>query len=125
MEGAPFCGASSLTELILDDCQFVFPGYEVPERFVQVASTLLSNDNDAVNGSYILSHCQHVERLSMKNATWSTSYRNQAETYPIPQEMLMKMVRRHAALRWLRSDLTEENLAILQQERPEITFVTE
>jgi len=43
----------------------------------------------------------------------------------IPQDMLMKMVRHHPTLRWLRSDLTPENVAILQQERPDITFVSE
>jgi hypothetical protein len=37
--------------------------------------------------------------------------------------MIMKMVRRHPALKWLRSDLAE-NVSILQQERPDITFAS-
>ena len=37
----------------------------------------------------------------------------------------MKMVRLHPTLKWLRSDLTAENVAILQQERPDVTFVSE
>jgi hypothetical protein len=39
--------------------------------------------------------------------------------------MLIKMVRLHPTLRWLRSDLSEENVAMLKQERPEITFVSD
>jgi hypothetical protein len=33
-------------------------------------------------------------------------------------------VRRTLTLRWFRSDLTAENVALLQRERPEVTFVT-
>jgi hypothetical protein len=36
----------------------------------------------------------------------------------------MKTVRLYPTLKWLRSDLTAENVAFLQQERPGITFVT-
>ena len=43
----------------------------------------------------------------------------------LPQEVIVKMVRNRPQLRWLRSDLTPENVAMLQQERPEITFVSE
>jgi hypothetical protein len=45
----------------------------------------------------------------------------------VTQELLIKMVRRLIAptLRWLRSDLTQENIVLLQQERPGITFVSE
>lgn len=40
-------------------------------------------------------------------------------------EMLIKMVRLHPTLRWLRSDLTEENVAMLKQERPDQTFLSD
>lgn len=71
----------------------------------------------------MLSRCTRLERLSIKNTTWSTYLGT--EQWPVPQEMIMKMVRRNRNLRWLRSHLTEENIAILQQERPDVTFVAE
>lgn len=43
----------------------------------------------------------------------------------IPQDVLIKMVRRHPLLKWLRSDLLAENVALLEEERPEITFVSD
>ena len=72
--------------------------------------------------------CRSLERLSIRNVTWAypmcpTDIDDQAG--PLSQEMLIKMVRRHPTLRWLRSDLSEENIAMLQRERPEITFVSE
>jgi len=40
--------------------------------------------------------------------------------------MLMEMVvGKHSSLLWLRSDLMEENIARMKQERPDITFVHE
>jgi hypothetical protein len=39
---------------------------------------------------------------------------------PVSQELLIKMVRRYPALRWLRRDLTQGNIAMHQQERPDI-----
>lgn len=35
------------------------------------------------------------------------------------QEELIKMVRRHPTLRWLQSDLSNENVVMLKQERPD------
>ena len=45
--------------------------------------------------------------------------------YFIVKKMIIKMVRGHSSLRQLRSDLTEETIARMQQERPAITFVRE
>lgn len=42
------------------------------------------------------------------------------------QDMLVKMVRNLSRLRWLKSDLSKENVvAMLKGERPEVTFVSE
>ena len=123
MEGQGF-GASScsrLTELILDGCCLVHHPYG---RRIQEALAIMSTDTVGQNIN-ILRRCKNLERLSIKGATLSISYSDHATNEPIPQEMLMKMVRCHPALRWLRSDLTQENVAILQQERPEVTFVME
>lgn len=83
----------------------------------------LSNDE---GGIFLLNKCQNLERLSMQGATLCLVHGDTQQTLrevPGSQAMLMKMVRLLPALRWLESDLTPENVAILQQERPEITFV--
>lgn len=67
-----------------------------------------------------------LESLSIKGATWeqcTSCHDVKHKPNAIPQAALMKMVRNHRSLRWLRSDLSEENLAILKSERPDITFV--
>jgi hypothetical protein len=40
------------------------------------------------------------------------------------QEMLMDFVRSAPSLQWFRSDLTPENVAMLQRERPGVTFAS-
>jgi hypothetical protein len=71
---------------------------------------------------FLFEFCIQLQRLSIINATWTAI--DSKATQPISQEKLMKMVRNHPKLRWLRSDLTDENIAMLQQERPEFTFVS-
>jgi hypothetical protein len=44
-------------------------------------------------------------------------------TEPISQKAIMKFVRFTPTLSWLRSELTDKNVAILRLERPDITFV--
>jgi hypothetical protein len=41
---------------------------------------------------------------------------------PIPQSMLIRFVRNAPNLRWFRSDLTSENVVMLQRERPDVVF---
>jgi hypothetical protein len=72
---------------------------------------------------HLMQNCSGLERLSIKNATWCLQ-QNPAEVFPISQEMLIKMVRNHRTLRWLRSDLSAENVALLKQDRPHFTFVS-
>jgi len=102
-----FC--SSLTELNLD-------GYHV--KCDMTRSFMLG-----LEYWFMWKACKGLERLSMKNATWICNDMSAPE--PLPQEMLINMVRRHPTLRWLRSDLTAENVAMLKQEKPEITFITD
>jgi len=72
---------------------------------------------------FMFMRCRSLERVSVKNASFDSS--PDVDSSPVTQEMLIKFVRRTPSLRWLRSDLTEENTVMLQQERPEITFVTD
>jgi hypothetical protein len=73
-----------------------------------------------------------LERVSIRNAKYCVSskfpllmrMRDLSEPKAVPQEGLMKFVRHASNLRWFRSDLTPENVAILKAERPEITFVS-
>jgi hypothetical protein len=104
-----------LTELCLDDARYAF----CKEGEIQ-----LSSDATNYHERYVFAKCAHLERLSIKNLTWSASD-DARDLRPLSQDMLIKMVRRHPALRWLRSDLTAANIAMLQRERPEITFVSE
>jgi hypothetical protein len=78
---------------------------------------------DGRNGSDLLMICKALERLSIKNSTWCL-WENPNEKSPVSQDMLIKMVRNHQTLQWFRSNaLSADNVAMLQQERPEITFV--
>jgi Leucine-rich repeat (LRR) protein len=79
--------------------------------------------DDTDTACYMLMECAPLERLSIKNTSLtSVSYYAQ-EAQPVSQEIIMKFVRHTPTLRWLRSDLTEENVAILHQERPNVKFV--
>lgn len=60
----------------------------------------------------------NLTRVSCRGARW---YSN-AKFSPISQESLIQFVRSAPNLRWFRSDLFKENLAILREERPEIVF---
>ena len=99
--GEDFQGLTLLKELCLDG--FLFRSYE-PSR-------------------YMFERCPTIERLSIKDCAFYEWDR--APEAELPQEDLIKMVRNHPLLRWLRSDLSAENVAMLQQERPEMTFVSE
>ena len=74
---------------------------------------------------YMFEHCPRVERLSIKGCTLYEYGGEEEVESELPQEDLIDMVRNHPSLRWLRSDLSAENVAMLQQERPEMTFVSE
>lgn len=127
LHGFDFYCTRGLTELMVDGCHFVSDrnGNMDDQREAllnEFSNNALGEDGD----SYIFKHCRNLERLSMKNATWSTSTSHWAlPPEPIPQEMIVKMVRHHPTLRWLKSDLSPENVAMLQQEKPNITFETE
>jgi hypothetical protein len=51
--------------------------------------------------------------------------RRSGEAAPVPQNVLVELVARLGSnLRWFRSDLTPENVAILQEEHPDVTFAS-
>lgn len=72
---------------------------------------------------YMFMHFPRLQRLSIKNCTWGIWGSDDSNV--VSDEMIIKMVREHSSLRWLKSDLTEENITRMKQERPDITFVSE
>lgn len=74
---------------------------------------------------FLWMHCSRLERLSMKNTTWERVTYMSSPRRLFSQDMLIKLVRLHPTLRWLRSDLTEENMAMLRAERPEVTLLND
>jgi hypothetical protein len=71
----------------------------------------------------LLQEFPNLERVTLKHAT----YLNRDFGVPdywkqLPQEALIKFVRHTPKLRWFCSDLTQENIAILKEEHPEVEF---
>lgn len=110
---------SNLMELMLDEYQVRYAG----SRNDFLRNFTFEEGTDFPSNYYMWIFCRRLKRLSMKNATWICQDMSAPE--PLAQGAIIKMVRRHPTLRWIRSDLTEENVAMLKQERPEITFVTD
>jgi hypothetical protein len=106
---------STLTELYLDDTEF------------RACSRMWLEDAYSGQGAdiFMLKDCPYLERLSIKNARYYNRWSSPAQRGPVTQGMLIKVVRHLANLQWFRSDLSEENIVMLQQERPSITFVSE
>lgn len=77
------------------------------------------NDDLSNHENYLFMHFQKLERVSMTNATWDviTPHDYNAHYHPITQNMLIKLVR------WLKSDLTDENIAMLKAEGTQVTLV--
>jgi hypothetical protein len=73
----------------------------------------------------LLREYTNLERVTLKNATYLERYgRRSGNSYwkKLPQEALIKFVRHTPKLRWFCSDLTQDNIAILKEERPEVEF---
>lgn len=85
----------------------------------------VNNGIDAeVLWSSLLENIQSLVRVSCRRARWYTQnsrFIAIGETEE-GQASLMRFVRSAGNLKWFRSDLTDENVAILKKERPEIVF---
>lgn len=78
------------------------------------------------SNSWIFHKCPTLERIDLEGVTYLTNSQRFEGGKPqkIPQEGLIKLVRNSPNLTWFRSDLTAENVEMLQTERPEVTFVS-
>jgi hypothetical protein len=73
----------------------------------------------------LLQEYPNLERVTLKRAEYLQRSMNRASTIywtELPQETLVKFVRHTPKLRWFCSDLTQDNVAILKEERPEVKF---
>jgi len=61
--------------------------------------------------------CKYLERVSVRNMKFPCCTVNKDEVFNFIQNALIKFVRNAPSLRWLRSDLSIENIAMLQEER--------
>jgi hypothetical protein len=76
---------------------------------------------DAAHPEYLLHACnQPLERVSFKDVTYTWG----ALCDELPQGAQVKFVRRTPTLKWFKSDLTPENVALLRAERPDVTFAS-
>lgn len=122
--GSSFLDVPHLTHLYIDEAELsqktlvrrAFTRNGSPSDF----TTHNPSDNSIPN-LHMFMYCKNLWYLSLKGATLAVS---ETEKVPLPQDMLVTMVRRHPTLQWLKSDLTPDNIRILQQERPDVTFVS-
>lgn len=108
--GNTFSGFPMLTHLYLDEA--VLSYYQHANFEINIVNP------EAV----LFLECKRLECLSMKGSFYAKYH---SGITPLTQDMLINMVRRHSTLRWLRSDLTAENVAMLKRERPDFTFVSD
>jgi len=106
--------ASNLTELQINYVHLNYrPRAEETEAESMFSMDLLDHD------TYLWNHCTRLERLSMRGVMYNTHGK---QGRFITQAHLIRLVRRHPTLRWLRSDLSLQNIAMLNRERPEGTL---
>lgn len=120
--GTAIADAANLTEVHMNGCRFV----AISRNHMDEVESF-SNEPQFVHteNKFLLNKCQRLQRLNIKGATWSADFWDDTQTVPIPQGILVKLVRHHASLQWVNSDLTEDSVAMLKAERPDVTFVNE
>jgi len=110
--GYPFRNCDQLKEIIMDDSFF-----PITRNLLHKLLDLTGHDD-----IFMLRYCKTIERLSIRRAKWRRPGKEHNED--IPQSVLVKFARRAPpSLRWFRSDLTKENIAMLRKERPMVEFL--
>jgi len=105
---------------ILEDCQNMTEIEMNNFRFLFIVDLdAWSNDPN----KFLFHNCstKKLERVSIKNATAPTAFGTGTDIRFL-QAMLVKFVRKVPSLRYFSSDLTKDNIAMLQQERSDIVF---
>jgi hypothetical protein len=97
----------NLKEIYLDHARMIFCSYSDSEESQDLLWTSLAKHN------------KRLERISIRGTQW---YGRGQKITPFSQDSLMKFVRCTPSLRWFRSDLLPENVAILNKECPNVMF---
>merc|ERR1712238_81275 len=76
-------------------------------------------EEDDLNNICIFHHCrENLQRVSIRNARCSIIYPQPTIVKCVTQKALIKFVRNAPSLKWFRSDLSKENVDMLQTDRP-------
>ena len=105
----------------MDDAVFVVYDHEIAVLSETVEET---EEEAAALPTWLLQKCSStvLERVSLRNAKLVVLGRS--GHHDMPQTALLNFIRNApTTLRWFRSNLTQDNIAIVQQERPAIEFV--
>jgi hypothetical protein len=120
----------NLKELHIDDARLLFTPPRRTRRTTEIipadniSNNLNNNDIDEEEmdtdemWNSLIESSKSIERVSCRRSKW---YQN-SKFRTFSQESIMRFVRNAPNLKWLRSDLSAENIAILKQERPNILF---
>lgn len=108
--GQDFKACRNLKEIHMNDANFYASQYQI---------AAMEEDGDKVACLFYFVR-ETLERVSIQNAACH-SYGQKSK--PVTQKALMKFVRSAPNLKWFQSDLTLDNIAILQVERPGIVFL--
>lgn len=94
-------------------------------RFDKLFAPLMNQffDETSIIQRFFFFACnKSLEKVSLKGGRYLSFTNRSSDMIDFPQWALMRFVRRTASLKWLRSDLTQENIKLLSRERPEIHF---
>jgi hypothetical protein len=109
----------NLREILMDNTLFHCGPYKTNYKFSD-----LYNHQDV----FIFHGCsKSLERVSMRNMKFPRSTFNDDQREMFKQNALIKFVRNAPSLRWFQSDLSRDNIVMLQEERshlckPKIEF---
>lgn len=114
----------NLKELYLDEARLYFGR---PQNIVPLFMKELDHIPQESDVWIFFGCSSKLERVSLRGTKWfhfwlDCGRRGPQPAYPLQQEGLMKFVRRTPTLKWFRSDLSADNIAILQKERRGVTF---
>ena len=107
LDGSNMMQAKNLKEIIMDDSDFNYQEWKDEE---------MSIIDNIRHSRFLFCYCSKaLERVSIRNMKWDSEV--------VSQDALIKFVRNVPTLRWFRSDLTIENMNMLNLERPEIVLL--
>ena len=111
ISGSVISNQRNLREIYMDDSSFF--------GLASFASPRYNGDQ------FIFQECSNdLERVSIRNARYYFYGHFNLQTIPVPQKELIKFVRNAPSLKWFRSDLTLDNIRMLQNECPGIELLS-